>query len=54
MRSFLLDVVPRLDAHIAGLGLEDFAVDNHPDQSIAALAHSILDRLGWPGAASPA
>ena len=37
-RTFLLDVASQLDDHIAGLGVEDFAVDNRPGDDIADLA----------------
>jgi dephospho-CoA kinase len=47
-RTFLLDVAAQLDGQIAGLGVEDFAVDNHPGEDVADLARTILERLGWP------
>ena len=47
-RRFLLEAAPRLDGHIARLGVEDLVIENAADQSIALLARGVLDRLGWP------
>ena len=48
LRAFLTDVAPRLDAHIARLGIEDFTVTNGPNQNISVLAHAVLEQLNWP------
>ena len=47
-RTFLLDAAPRLDEHIARLGVEDMVIENAADQSIVTLAREVLDQLGWP------
>jgi hypothetical protein len=47
MRTFFLEVAASLDHHIANLDIDDFAVDNHDDQSITDLARAVLERLGW-------
>lgn len=50
VRSFLLDLAPKLEASMDALGVEDFAVDNGPGRDISEVAGEVLRRMNWPTA----
>jgi hypothetical protein len=47
-RDFLLRMAVEIDARMSALAVEDFAVENDPNDTVNGVARRILAEINWP------